>query len=84
MRHQISCADKDRNGVIQGIGNRNRTWTRLEAVRLIRSGTASFFVQRPGTRPTDIHVYADQYLRTDPDGDSRNNLDDLGGCEFAS
>ena len=83
MAHQITCSDRDRNGVVQSIGNRSRTWSRPEAVRLITSRLGSFYVQQPGTRPSDIHVYAGQYLRTDPDGDPRNNLDNLSACQLA-
>lgn len=80
LRNQITCSDRDNNGVIQAIGNAGRTWSRPDAVRLIKTGSESFYVQQPGTRPSDVHVYADYYLRTDPDGDARNNLDNLVAC----
>ncbi|MBN4071844.1 DUF3892 domain-containing protein [bacterium AH-315-F18] len=79
MEHQITCATRDSSGVVQKIGNSSQNWARLTAVNLINSGTR-FFVHEPGTEEAEIRVFDTNFLRTDPDGDLRNNLDELSAC----
>lgn len=81
MGYQITCATKDYRGVVQTIGGPAGSWTREQAVSHIKAyGVGWFYVQQPGTRPTEVHIYDGIFLRTDPDGDSRNNLDNLMAC----
>ena len=47
-----------------------------EAVSHIRNRTHTYYVQEPGTQRADVHVTSAGHLRTDPDGDPKNNLED--------
>ncbi|GIX15880.1 MAG: hypothetical protein KatS3mg119_0066 [Rhodothalassiaceae bacterium] len=82
---RVTCANHDRYGDITHIGNPH-DWgivTKDEAIYHIENDIYRCYVQAPGTSPTYIEVVngpTGKYLRTEPDGDPRNNLDNLPEC----
>lgn len=79
-RYAVTHSRKDRHGDIIGIGVKGRWYLDSDtAIKRIQSGTEGYYVQWP-EKLTDIHVVYGTYgpyLRTDRDGTTRNNLDDL-------
>ena len=76
---------KDRDGDILALCNPGSYWSprsKKDAIRDIESGSHKYYVPwRSGK--TYIHVVNGpngKYLRTNQDGSSRNNLDDLPDC----
>ena len=88
MAIEVKCSTKDSNGVILGIGGTNADGTRWylstqDAIAGIKSGKWSFYVIIGGYRVDIIVVKTatgTEYLRTDPDKTTQNNLDYLPGC----
>ena len=82
---QVTRTRKDRDGDITALCNPSNFWSprqKQRAIRDIKQGTHSYYVQLRGRR-VDIHVVNGpngEYLRTDPDKTSSNNLDDLPDC----
>lgn len=76
---------KDRYGNITSLCNDGDYWSpRLsaDAIRDIESGLHTYYVPWTSGR-TEIRVVngpGGKYLRTDRDGTSKNNLDDLPNC----
>jgi len=88
--HQITCITKkpthsDRHEHITHVGGAGWYITREEAIRLITNGTNRFYVY-DATKNKSAWVEVvrpqgrDAYLRTDPDGDLKDNLLWLGEC----
>lgn len=88
MAIEVKCSSKDRDGDILGIGGVNADGTRwylstLQAIADIKSGKHSFYVIVRGYRVDVIVAKTEtgrEYLRTDPDKTTQNNLDYLPGC----
>ncbi|MBW3662729.1 MAG: DUF3892 domain-containing protein [Actinobacteria bacterium] len=83
---RVTQTKKDKDGDILALCNPDQYWSprsKASAIADIDDGDHTYYVQQPGTDRTDIHVVDDgdgPYLRTDPDGDARNNLDNLPDC----
>lgn len=81
VRQTGTDAEKD----ITAVCNAGETWSpRLKAdvINDIESGLHTYFVQETGAR-TDLQVVdgpTGKYLRTEPDPQSDNNLDNLPDC----
>jgi len=82
---RVTHTGKDSDGDITALCNHS-SWgeaSRRTAIQHIEDGTHSYYVQQPGTARTDIHVVKGltrKYLRSDPDPNSKNNLDNLPNC----
>jgi hypothetical protein len=80
----VTHSRKDQYGNIAALGNPNGAWSVRSSSLIIsdiQSGTHTYYVPWQSGR-TDISVVRGpygQYLRTDRDNTSRNNLDDLPG-----
>jgi hypothetical protein len=76
---------KDRDGDITKLCNAGQVWSprlKAEAIRDIESGTHRYYVPWNSGK-TWIRVAngpSGKYLRTDSDGTTKNNLDDLPDC----
>ena len=82
-QRQVTRTDKDSDGDITRLCGSWGTATKSEAIRHIESRSHAYYVQQPGTRRVDVHVVDGpdgQYLRTDADPASQNNLDNLPDC----
>ena len=74
----VTCARKDSTGNIVGVGGSGWFHASSEAINYIRSGTYQYRVlslNGPYVRP-----YGTQYLRSDRDPHTGNNLDNLPSC----
>ena len=79
---RITHSGKDPDGVIVALCNPRQDWSprrRADAVNDITARVHRYYVER-GRRRTYVHVYRGQYLRTEPDSATGNNLDDLPDC----
>ncbi len=86
-RRQVTKTGKDSDGDITALCNPSEYWSpraKADAISDIESNEHSYYVIASGLREVDVHVVDDpskgKYLRTDSDGTSRNNLDDLPDC----
>ena len=84
-RRRVKRTDKNRDGDITALCNRNRFWSprsKRRAISDIEGDQHTYYVRENG-RSVDI-IVADgpngKYLRTDPDATTSNNLDDLPDC----
>ena len=79
---QVTHTRKDAAGNITGLGNPGQLWSirpSADAIRDINTGAHSYYVPW-STGSTWIEVVQGPYgpyLRTDHDGTTKNNLDDL-------
>jgi hypothetical protein len=82
---RVTHTGKDRDGDITKLCNTGELWSpraKADAIGDIESGTHSYYVRSSRGR-SDVHVVNGQtgkYLRTDPDGEAGNNLDELPDC----
>ncbi|MCK5779217.1 MAG: DUF3892 domain-containing protein [Rhodospirillales bacterium] len=84
---KVTKSRKDNDGDITALCNDGQWWsprTKADAINDIESNTHSYYVQQPATSRSDIQVVNDRvkgkYLRTGPDGEPDNNLDNLPDC----
>lgn len=76
---------KDRDGDITKLCNAGEAWSprrKADAIKDIEAGSHAYYVPWKSGR-TEIRVVNGQngkYLRTDRDGTTNNNLDDLPDC----
>ena len=82
---KVTKSQKDIKGDIIALCNFGEWWSprsKSDAINDIESGDHTYYVQDSLGR-SDIHVVNGQsgkYLRTDPNGKSSDNLDDLPDC----
>jgi len=79
-RRRVTATAKDEDGDIQALCG---SWGRVErkwAVRPIKEGTYEYFVRDKEGAEATVHVYADAFLRTDPNSSCKDNLDKLPDC----
>lgn len=82
----VTRSRKDRDGDITALCNPNATWSpraKAGAIIDIETGLHRYFVPWSDGSRTPIRVVnglTGKYLRTDKDGTSKNNLDDLLDC----
>ncbi len=83
---KVTQSRKDKDGDITALCNPLAAWSpraKAGAITDIESKTHRYYVQRPGTSPTYVHVVdgpTGKYLRTNPDDQQGNNLDSLPDC----
>ena len=81
----VTRTGKDVDGDITKLCNPERSWSprsKKDAIHDIESGDHTYYVPWTSGR-TKIKVVdgpSGKYLRTDSDGTSKNNLDDLPNC----
>ena len=82
---RVTHSRKDPDGDIIALGNPGQGWSprsKADAISDIESGIHSYHVF-VGSHRVDVQVVkksTGKYLRTDRDGTSHNNLDDLPAC----
>ena len=79
MGYHVKRTGKDQYGDILRLCGDGFTVSREDAIRAIGRGQ-TYFVQQPGTRRAQIIVVTGRYLRTTPDSETANNLDNLPDC----
>lgn len=83
---KVTRSGKDSDGDITALCNAIEPWSpraKADAIRDIELGLHSYYVQQPGTAPALVLVVerdGEKHLRTQADGDPRNNLDNLPDC----
>ena len=83
---QVRQTRKDKDHDITALCNPSEPWSprlKADAINDIYSGTHTYYVLWTGGRRTEVRVVNGpngKYLRTDRDGRTRNNLDDLPAC----
>jgi hypothetical protein len=79
---QVTSTGKDSQGDITKLCGSWGECSKADAISDIDSGTNTYFVQESGTTRVDIIVVNDnpRYLRSTPDPESSNNLDNLPDC----
>lgn len=85
MATQVTCVDKknNSNSGITHIGAGATRWTKAEAIAGIKNNTLAFYT-KVGGKQADVVVRGtapDEYLTTDPDVTTTNNLLSLGSCQ---
>jgi hypothetical protein len=87
-RYKVTCVTKkdDSNTGIthigSGFGVNKNTWSKADAIRAINLGTTQFYTDVNGVE-ADVVVrgtFPDEYLTTDPDRTTKNNLLSLTDC----
>lgn len=82
----VTRTGKDSYGDITALCNAGDYWSprrKADAIADIEGGVHSYYVPWSDGTTTDIRVVhgpTGKYLRTDHDGTTRNNLDDLPNC----
>lgn len=79
---QVTRTGKNDDGDITSLCGGWGEASKAQAIRDIELGVHRYYVGS-GTNRTDIHVVNDpdgKYLRTDPNGKAKDNLDDLPDC----
>jgi hypothetical protein len=82
---RVTQTGKDTDGDITKLCNPNQDWSprsKSSAISDIENKQHTYYVNESGNR-TDVHVVNGpngKYLRTDPDPNSKNNLDNLPDC----
>lgn len=87
MAKQITCINKiDRNNPYERITHVGGTWgkiTQQDAIRQIESRAESFYVSVRGHSVwvvVAVSRFGNKYLKTEPDGDTPDNLLSLPEC----
>lgn len=85
-RRRVTNTRKDIQRDITALCNRGEWWSpraKADAINDIEHGLHQYYVRDSYGNESDIHVVngpTGKYLRTDPDGSGRNNLDNLPDC----
>ena len=83
---QVTRSGKDKDGDITQLCNPVEYWSpreKDEAIDDIEKGLYAYYVKDSEGKRSDIHVVdgeTGKYLRTDPNGESEDNLDNLPDC----
>jgi Protein of unknown function (DUF3892) len=81
--YRIVCIEK--NGDITAVGTGNdpdkalRRWAVTEVREKIEAGDR-FYTEDADGNKADVELYGDEWIRTDPDAETDNNLDNLRAC----
>ena len=82
---QVTATGKDDDGDITSLCNNSMPWSprsKAGAISDIESSLHTYYVRNSHGR-SDVHVVlgpTGKYLRTDPNGTCKDNLDDLPDC----
>ena len=83
---RVTKTGKDTDGDITHLCNPGQIWSpksKSSAITEIEKGTNSYYVQDAYGRKADVHVVngtTGKYLRTDPNSNCSDNLDNLPDC----
>ena len=84
---EVTKTGKDDDNDITSLCFSGAAWSprsRADAVKDIDNGHHKYYVQQPGTAKAYVHTFMHKTkgkcLRTDPDCDEANNLDNLRDC----
>lgn len=83
---RVKKTRKDNDGDITHLCNPGSFWSpkkKSSAISEIENGTCGYYVQDAQGRKADVHVVNGpngKYLRTDPNSNCRDNLDNLPNC----
>ena len=83
--YRIVCVEK--NGHITAVGTgtnpnkADRRWTVAEVRERIEAGDR-FYTEDDAGAQVEVELYGDEWIRTDPDDETDNNLDSLRACNF--
>ncbi len=82
--YQVTCVttrEASDTGITH-IGSNRMRWTKREAIAQIKTGVSQFFTRVGGVRANVLvrKTGTTEYLTTDPDGKTGNNLLSLPGC----
>lgn len=82
---RVRQSKKDQDGDIIALCNRGELWSprrKSDAISDIKSGVHRYFVREAGegARVRVVQGSSGEYLRTDADESSANNLDNLPDC----
>lgn len=82
----VNKSGKDKDGDITKLCNSGESWSpryKADAISDIENGTHSYYVSWTDGQTTQVKVVngaSGKYLRTQRDGSTKNNLDDLLDC----
>lgn len=82
----VNKSGKDKDGDITKLCNAGETWSprlKADAIRDIEDKTHEYYVRWSDNQETIVKVVngtSGKYLRTQRDGSTKNNLDDLPDC----
>lgn len=82
-RRRVTRTGKDRDGDITKLCGPTWSASKSQAIRHIERGINSYYVQDRYGRTADVHVVkgsTGKYLRTDPNSNCSDNLDNLPDC----
>jgi hypothetical protein len=84
---RVKASGKDKDGDITKLCNSGETWSprvKADAIDDIEAKRHTYYTEDRYGRRSNIHVVkktnGTKYLRTDPDGQSEDNLDNLPNC----
>jgi hypothetical protein len=85
--YRVVCVEKDEDDNIAAVGtgtNSNKAtqrWTVAQVRSRIQAGDR-FYTEDSDGNQADVELYGDKWIRTDPDAEADNNLDNLRACNF--
>jgi Protein of unknown function (DUF3892) len=83
--YRIVCVEKNGHITAVGVGtdpNKSDTrWTVAEVRAAIKNGDR-FYTEDADGNKADVELYGDHWIRTDPDNETDNNLDNLRACRY--
>lgn len=84
---RVTASGKDKDGDITKLCNSGQSWSprkKADAINDIESKAHTYYTQDRNGNRSDVHVAkkadGSKYLRTDPNGKSEDNLDNLPDC----
>ena len=84
---RVKASGKDKDGDITKLCNSGEAWSprmKADAIDDIEAKRHRYYTQDRNGNQSDVHVVTKRdgtkYLRTDPDGKSEDNLDNLPDC----
>ena len=85
-KRYVTCVKRDSDGDTTHLGNNGAPWSpraKKDAIHDIENGVHQYYARDAKGNEAEIHVVNDpdgKYLRTNPDGKGKNNLDSLPEC----
>ena len=84
--YRIVCVEKDEHIVAVGIGTdpnkAMKRWTVAKVRERLKAGDR-FYTEDADGNKADVEPYGEEWIRTDPDDETDNNLDNLRACNWS-
>lgn len=84
--YRIVCVEKNSHITAVGTGSdpnkASKRWTVSQVRQALENGDR-FYTEDTSGHQVDVEAYGDKWIRTDPDNETDNNLDNLRACRFA-